>query len=62
ERPFQIILLVCWYLGPLNGLPFFDITAAHDASLLLGMPWFYLAASFALVGLTLLMQRLAIKR
>jgi hypothetical protein len=62
ERPFQIILLVCWYLGPLNGLSLFDITAAHDASLLLGMPWFYLAASFALVGLTLLMQRLSIKR
>jgi hypothetical protein len=60
ERPFQIILLVCWYLGALNGVPFFDITAAHDASLLLGIPWFYLTASFALPGLAMLTRRLAV--
>jgi hypothetical protein len=60
ERPFQIILLISWYLGPLNGLPLFDITAVHDATLILGMPWIYLAASFALVGLTLLARRLVL--
>jgi hypothetical protein len=41
-------------------LPLFDFTAAHDASLLMGIPWICLAASLALVGLTLLTRRMVL--
>lgn len=57
ERPLQILLLIFWYLGPLNELAAFDITGATDAGLALGAPWYYLAASLPLVGAALLARR-----
>jgi hypothetical protein len=50
ERPLQIILLIWWYLGPLNGLAALDITGVTDAALAQGIPWFYIAASPLLFG------------
>jgi hypothetical protein len=54
ERPLQILLLIFWYLGPLNGLAAFDITGATAEAVALGIPWYYLAASLPLAGLALL--------
>ncbi|MBK8986186.1 MAG: hypothetical protein IPM39_08910 [Chloroflexi bacterium] len=56
ERPLQIVLLVFWYLGPLNGLAFFDITGATHAALAQGVPWLYLALTPILFGLSLLIR------
>ena len=57
ERPFQILALICWYLGPLNGLAVFDITAATGPALAQEIPWFYLTAAPALLVLSLLARR-----
>jgi uncharacterized membrane protein (DUF485 family) len=51
ERPAQILLLVWWYLGPLNGLAALDLTGTTDAALLQGVPWTYIAATPLIVGL-----------
>jgi hypothetical protein len=56
ERPFQILALIGWYLGPLNGLAVFDITAASDPALVQGIPWFYLSAAPLLFGMSLLVR------
>jgi hypothetical protein len=56
ERPLQIILLIFWYLGPLNGLAFFDITGATDATLAQGVSWLYIVLSPLLLGLTLFIR------
>ncbi|MFO7584720.1 MAG: hypothetical protein R6W69_08325 [Anaerolineales bacterium] len=57
ERPFQILALIFWHLGPLNGLTIFDITAASDPALAQGIPWFYLSAAPTLLVLSLLARR-----
>jgi hypothetical protein len=57
ERPLQILLLIFWYLGPLNGLAAFDITGATAEAVALSIPWYYLAASLPLAGLALLARR-----
>jgi hypothetical protein len=56
ERPLQILLLIFWYLGPLNGLAAFDITGATPEALALGVPWYYLAASLPLAVLAVLVR------
>lgn len=56
ERPLQILLLIFWYLGPLNSLAFFDMTGATDAALAQGIPWLYIALSPLLFGLTLFIR------
>ncbi len=56
DRAFQIVLLIIWYLGPLNGLTALDVTAAADASLGAGIPWLYIAISPFLLGLTLVIR------
>lgn len=57
ERPTQILLLIWWYLGPLNGLVALDITGVTAAALAQGVPWHYVAASPLLLGLALLVRR-----
>lgn len=57
ERPLQILLLIFWYLGPLNGLAAFDITGATQEALALGVPWYYLAATAPLLAAALLTRR-----
>lgn len=56
-RPLQILLLIFWYLGPLNGLAIFDITGATGDALALGIPWYYLTAALPLLALALLVRR-----
>ncbi len=57
ERPTQILLLIWWYLGPLNGLVALDLTGTTAATLAQGIPWLYIAASPVLVGLAVLARR-----
>lgn len=57
ERPLQIILLIAWYLGPLNGLAPLDMTGVTETAVLQGIPWFYIAASPLLFGLALLARQ-----
>jgi hypothetical protein len=57
ERPTQVLLLVWWYLGPLNGLTALDITGVTDAAVAQGIPWLYLIAGPLLFGLALLIRR-----
>jgi len=54
ERPLQILLLIFWYLGPLNGLAFFDFTATTPDAVAQGISWYYLSVSLPLLGLALL--------
>ncbi len=44
ERVFQVLAMVAWYLGPLNGVAPLDITGANYAALAAGVPIGYLAA------------------
>lgn len=53
-RTFQIVWLVLWYLGPMNGVPAFDVTGATAAGSASGTPWYYALASLVLVGLAAL--------
>ena len=57
ERTLQVVMLIWWYLGPLNGLAAFDITGATDSALAQGIPWFYIAASSLILGMALLLRR-----
>jgi uncharacterized membrane protein (DUF485 family) len=57
ERPLQIVLLIAWYLGPLNGLALFDLTGATETAVSRGIPWLYIAASPLLFGLALLARQ-----
>lgn len=57
ERPAQILLLIWWYLGPLNGLAALDLTGATAAAAAQGIPWFYIAVSPLLLGLAVLARR-----
>ena len=57
ERPLQIILLITWYLGPLNGLAPLDMTGVTETAVVQGIPWFYIAASPLLFGLALLARQ-----
>jgi hypothetical protein len=57
ERPFQILLLIAWYLGPLNGLAALDMTGATGPALAQGVPWFYIATSPLLLGLAWLVRQ-----
>ena len=57
ERPLQILLLIFWYLGSLNGVAVFDITGASQTAVAQGVPWFYLALSPVLSGLIWLIRR-----
>ncbi|TVQ28078.1 MAG: hypothetical protein EA382_02480, partial [Spirochaetaceae bacterium] len=44
ERVFQVLAMVAWYLGPLNGVTPLDITGANHAAVGAGVPIVYLAA------------------
>jgi len=57
ERSTQILLLIWWYLGPLNGLAALDLTATTAAALAQGIPWLYIAITPLLVGLALLARQ-----
>ncbi len=57
ERPLQIILLITWYLGPLNGLAPLDMTGVTETAVAQGISWFYIAASPLLFGLALLARQ-----
>ena len=57
ERPTQLLLLIWWYLGPLNGLAALDLTGVTDAAVAQGVPWIYLASSPLLFGLALLVRQ-----
>jgi hypothetical protein len=59
ERPLQILLLLYWYLGVLNGLPFLDFTGATEAALVQAIPGYYLSAAPLLMGLTFGFRRRA---
>ena len=61
ERPFQILMLIAWYLGPMNGLAPLDITAATTGALEQGIPWFYVAASPVLLALAVLARQRQLK-
>ncbi len=50
-RTFQIVWMVLWYLGPMNGIPAFDVTGATAAGSALGAPWYYAVGGLVLLGL-----------
>jgi len=49
NKVFEVIYLVLWYGGPLNGLPALDFIGARDAALAAHVPLYYLAATAALL-------------
>jgi len=56
-RAFQIVWMVLWYLGPMNGIPAFDVTGATAAGVAPGAPWVYALGGLALVGLAALARQ-----
>jgi hypothetical protein len=56
-RTFQIVWMVLWYLGPMNGVPVFDVTGATAAGVELGAPWSYALAGLALAALAALARQ-----
>jgi hypothetical protein len=49
NKAFEVIYLVLWYSGPLNGLTALDFMGARDAALGAHLPLFYLAAAAVLL-------------
>lgn len=56
-RTFQIVWMVLWYLGPMNGVPAFDLTGATAAGVALGAPWYYALAGLVLLGMAALARQ-----
>jgi hypothetical protein len=50
SKPFEIIYVTLWYLGPLNKVPGLDFIGANSA----GYPQFYIPLSCALIALAFL--------
>ena len=50
ERLFPIVLIVLWYLGPVNGVAAFDFTGATDAAALSAIPGVYGALGAAMAS------------
>jgi len=56
-RAFQIAWMVLWYLGPMNGVPAFDVTGATAAGIAAGAPPTFAIASLVLLGLAALARQ-----
>jgi hypothetical protein len=54
SRAFEVVYMLLWYIGPLNGIPALDYLGATPQALTQGMPLRYLVASGALLVLALL--------
>jgi len=54
NRLFEAVYTILWYVGPLNGLSALDYMGVLNASVANGVHWYYLAATFILVGLATL--------
>lgn len=52
-RPFQVVALLLWYLGALNGIAAFDVTAATPGASAARTPLAYLALAAALLCVAL---------
>ena len=50
SKPFEIIYVSLWYLGPLNKVPGLDFIGAHTS----GRPEFYIPLSLALIAFAFL--------
>jgi len=49
SKPFEILYLVIWYLGPLNKVPGLDFIGSHSN----GYPQFFIPSSIALIALAI---------
>lgn len=56
-RVFETLLLVAWYLGPVNGLSALDFLAVRPATVAAGVPYAYLAAAPILLAVAALGRR-----
>ena len=57
NKAFEVIYLVLWYGGPLNGLAALDFSGARDAALTAHVPIYYLAATVVLLAAAVLGRR-----
>ena len=56
QRPFQVACLLLWYLGPLHGIPVFDLTGATGTASPAATPWSYLASGGILLAAAALIR------
>lgn len=57
EKPFQILYLLLWYLGPVEGVAYLDFVGLHQESLQLGVPVLYLILTPLLLIIAALAHR-----
>lgn len=53
-RLFEIIYILWWYLGPVEGVEIFDFIGLNQETVVAGIPFFYLLASILLLGLSII--------
>lgn len=56
ERVFQIVLIVLWYVGPVNRVAAFDFAGATDVAALSVMPGLYAVLGIAMVAAALVIR------
>ncbi len=57
SRVFEGIYILLWYIGPINGLPYFDFMGTVTGSAEMGMPLFYGGATLAALAMTFVQRR-----
>jgi hypothetical protein len=58
SKPFEVVYMTLWYLGPLNKVPGLDFIGAHSA----GYPGFYLPLSLALIAFAFFGRALQLRK
>jgi hypothetical protein len=51
SKLFEALYLILWYVGPVNGLPFLDLTGTIVSSMHIGLPAAYLAVTVVFMAL-----------
>ena len=62
SRAFEVVYLLLWYLGPMEGVPALDHVGVTAEALERGIPLYYLALTALLLGLAVVGRRRRIRR
>ena len=62
SKSFEFIYTLLWYIGPINGVELLDFMGALPGSAGTGIWQYYLAITFALIGLILIGRKFQIQR
>lgn len=57
SKLFEIVYVLLWYMGPIQGLPVLDFMGASGVSVATGVPLYYLGLTIILLGLAIISRR-----